>query len=53
MPGVTDWQQSEVTWEQGPIRALVGIDYTTEKPDLHHLAGHQFGSISGLLVNTG
>ena len=25
MPGVTDWQPREVTWEQGPIRALALI----------------------------
>ena len=28
MPGVTDWQQGEVTWEQGPIGALVSINIT-------------------------
>ena len=46
MPGVTDWQQREVTWEQGPIRALVSY-YITEKPDLHHQLGTNFGLIGG------
>ena len=29
MPGVADWQQREVTWEQGPIRALVSTVRST------------------------
>ena len=29
MPGVADWQQRKVTWEQGPIRALVSTVRST------------------------
>ena len=48
MPGVTDWQQREVTWEQGPIRALVSI---TLQRNLITTMG--WAPIRGLLVDTG
>ena len=48
MPGVTDWQQREVTLNKDQSLGS-RFGYITEKPDLHHQLGTNFG----LLVDTG
>ena len=48
MPGVTDWQQRKVTWEQGPIRALVLI--TLQRNLISTMSR---AAVRGLLVDTG
>ena len=53
MPGVTDWQQREVTWEQGPIRALVSIRLQRNLISTISTNGHQFWANRELLVDTG
>ena len=47
MPGVTDWQQREVTCEQLRTNQGSHIDYITEKPDLHHQLGTNLGLLGG------